>query len=367
MKRVSSIDILRSLTMLLMLWVNDFAGMEDIPAGMCHAPGDVDMMGLSDLAFPSFLFCMGLSVPYALRNRLGRGEGSLKTLGHVILRSLSLILLGTMELNNGGPLYILFLGLAIFLVWNNYPESINRWLRVTLTCTGLGTIAFLAASVWPIHTGWWGILGLIGWSYLLCALLYLAFCKIRFAVPVIWALVTACLILSDSGVPFIPSYPGGWVHAALAFTGVLVSTVSIWLSEKRKAGLFPLAVLAGAVLMAAGFFISHKFWIISKIMGTPTWMFLSLAIDMALLAVLYYVADIRGYVAWASPIRAAGVATFTCYCLPFIIDPLIDILGMRLPGTIRSGFTGLALAFIFALAVVFIANLLSKIHIRLKL
>lgn len=367
MKRVASIDILRSLTMLLMLWVNDFAHMDGIPAWMLHAPTKVDMLGLSDLAFPSFLFCMGLSVPYALESRIAKGEGTVRTLGHILVRSLSLILLGLMELNGGGNWYSLVLGLAIFFIWNDYPRTCNKWLRIALTGLGLGAIACLARSVWPMHTGWWGILGLIGWSYLLCAVLYLLFRKVRFAIPVIWALVIAMLIMRDSGLRFVPSYPGGWVHAGLAFTGVLCSTVSRHLSEKGRSASFPVWAFGGAVLMTAGFLACHKFWIISKNMGTPTWMFVSLAIDLALTAVLFYVADVRGHSSWARPIRAAGVATFTCYCLPLVINPLMDLLCLRLPDTVRSGCTGLLLAFIFALFVIFIADMLSRIHIRLKL
>lgn len=46
MKRVASIDIFRALTMLLMLWVNDYAGMAVIPHWMMHARTREDMPGL---------------------------------------------------------------------------------------------------------------------------------------------------------------------------------------------------------------------------------------------------------------------------------------------------------------------------------
>ena len=364
MKRIASIDILRSFTMLLMLWVNDFAHMDGIPRWMLHAPTRVDMLGLSDLAFPSFLFCMGMSVPFAIENRLGKGDGLLKTFGHVLLRSLSLIALGLMELNSSGSLFKLVLGVAIFLVWTDcgHERKTFRWI---LTAIGLAALVWLAISVWPIHTGWWGILGLIGWSYLLCAVLYLAFRKVPFSMPVLWVLVIAMVILDHSGIKHVPDYPGGWVHSGLAFTGLLCSCVARWSAGKEKS--FPLFMLGGAVLMAAGFLVSHKFWIISKNMGTPTWMFLSLTIDMVLLAGIYYIADIRKHVAWASPIRAAGTSTFTCYCLPFIICPLMDFLGLWLPDSIRSGLSGLALALLFAFIVILIAELLSRIKVRLKL
>ena len=55
MKRVASIDIIRALTMLTMLFVNDFAGMSGLPHWLHHAAMDEDMLGFSDLVFPAFL------------------------------------------------------------------------------------------------------------------------------------------------------------------------------------------------------------------------------------------------------------------------------------------------------------------------
>lgn len=352
--------------MLLMLWVNDFAGMDGIPQWMLHAPTRVDMLGLSDLAFPSFLFCMGLSIPFAIENRLTKGDGALKTLGHIFLRSLSLILLGLMELNETGSLYELVLGIAIFLVWNNYPKGFRKWLRIALTVIGLGAIAWLAHTAWPMRISWWGILGLIGWSYLMCALLYLALRRVRFAVPVVWLIVLALAILDNvRGLHIAPAYPGGWVDVGLAFTGLTFSYVAKQLGDKKK--LVPGIMLCGAVLMAVGYIISHNHWIISKNLGTPTWMFLCMAIDLVLLAVLFYVSDIKGRSGWASPIRAAGTSTFTCYCLPFIAYPLMDYLHLWLQGSFRSGICGLLLAMLFALVMILLAELLSRIHIKLKL
>ena len=68
--RINAIDWLRSVTMLLMLWVNDIPGVKDIPHWLHHAKFDEDMLGFSDLIFPCFLFCVGLSIPFAVENRM---------------------------------------------------------------------------------------------------------------------------------------------------------------------------------------------------------------------------------------------------------------------------------------------------------
>lgn len=68
--RLTSIDAFRALTLLLMIWVNDFWTLEGIPGWLGHAEAAEDRMGFSDVIFPAFLFIVGLSVPIAIQNRL---------------------------------------------------------------------------------------------------------------------------------------------------------------------------------------------------------------------------------------------------------------------------------------------------------
>ena len=42
-------------------------------------------MTFVDLVFPGFLFIVGMSIPFALRGHLNKGEAIWKTCGHVIL------------------------------------------------------------------------------------------------------------------------------------------------------------------------------------------------------------------------------------------------------------------------------------------
>ena len=79
-KRNVTIDLLRALTMATMLVVNDFWSVSGIPHWMQHAKWGEDMLGFSDIVFPSFLFCVGLSIPYAITamRRKGRSEGDVK-------------------------------------------------------------------------------------------------------------------------------------------------------------------------------------------------------------------------------------------------------------------------------------------------
>ena len=67
--RIASIDILRALTMVLMIWVNDFWSLTNIPKWLKHASATEDYLGFSDIIFPLFLFIVGLSIPFAIQQR----------------------------------------------------------------------------------------------------------------------------------------------------------------------------------------------------------------------------------------------------------------------------------------------------------
>ncbi|MBQ1674075.1 MAG: DUF5009 domain-containing protein, partial [Bacteroidales bacterium] len=186
MKRVASIDIIRALTMLTMLFVNDFAGMSGLPHWLHHAGMNEDMLGFSDLVFPAFLFCVGLSIPFAIEARYRKGDQPLQVIGHILGRTLALVVMGVFAMNmrgvEGGLSHAVFSLLAVagfFLVWNVYPKRPNGrlpWWATALRIAGVLLLAWLVLYKdlhgMPFRTGWWGILGLIGWAYLPCALAF---------------------------------------------------------------------------------------------------------------------------------------------------------------------------------------------------
>src|SRR6201995_5429144 len=93
-KRLLSIDVLRALTMFLMIFVNDASGVKHIPQWIDHAPGDADAMGFADTIFPAFLFILGLSLPFAINNRIKKGESSSNILIYILTRSAALLIMG---------------------------------------------------------------------------------------------------------------------------------------------------------------------------------------------------------------------------------------------------------------------------------
>ena len=82
-QRVAAVDVFRALTMFLMLFVNDIPGLKNIPHWLKHAEMHEDMLGFSDTIFPAFLFCMGMSVSFAIQNRYRKGDTTLQVIAHI--------------------------------------------------------------------------------------------------------------------------------------------------------------------------------------------------------------------------------------------------------------------------------------------
>ena len=189
--RLISIDIMRGLTLLLMLFVNDL-NMKVAPAWLGHMPADFDGMGLADWVFPGFLFIVGMAIPFAISGRISKGDPISKIILHIALRTISLLIIGVLMLNTGRvnpqttgigeDLWALLMYVSVFLVWNDYPKGKRAWLFTGLKTAGVAALIFLVVIFrsgpdsepgW-LTTGWWGILGLIGWGYLVASLIYLA-------------------------------------------------------------------------------------------------------------------------------------------------------------------------------------------------
>ena len=388
MKRIASIDIFRAFTMLMMLFVNDFAGMSGIPHWMHHAGFREDMLGFSDLVFPAFLFCVGLSIPFAIGNRYQKGASQVSILGHILSRALALIIMGIFSMNlrsvEGGlshPVLTLLAVAGYFLIWNDYPRRQDGrkpvWTRIL---QGLGVAILVAMVIYkdlhgmPFRHGWWGILGLIGWAYLPCALAYLFLRGDFNKLTGFWLLtLVLCVLNSSRAIPadfssrnlILGFWPGGWTHPALCATGMFTAMLLIRLGEKPK----KLFAIYGSMALAFGLLglLCHRFWIISKNMATPTWAFYCLAIFVVLFCLVHWVADLKGWTAWSRPISPAGTATLTCYIIPSIWYETQDLLGLEWPAALTDGIPGLLKALAFGFVIIGITWLFERMHLKLKL
>lgn len=383
--RIQSLDVFRALTMLLMLWVNEYAGVKDLPHWMYHAAAQEDMMGFSDIIFPAFLFAMGMAVPFAVQNRLKKGDSLLQVTLHILLRTVALVVMGLFTVNKGAydPVasgipsawYSLLMVAGFFLVWNLYPKvsDARRYLFAGMKIAGIALLIYLLVIFVPkegqsFGTKWWGILGLIGWSYLGTSLIYLATrSDLRKAIAA-FLLLTACCLLTFAGVfrgtwaEYIPSQP---VLYTLSVAGML-SAILLQQYGRRPGSFYGVMVAIGVVMALCGW-VAHHWWIISKIQATPTWLFYCCAMFFPAVALLHYLCDVKGKAHWFAIIKPAGTLTLTCYMVPYLTGNLMRLLELHWPSFTYSGGAGLVRCALYSLAAIWIAWLLSKIHIRLKI
>lgn len=319
--RIYSIDIMRGLTLVLMLFVNDLY-MPGVPEWLGHRAADFDGMGLADWVFPGFLFMVGMAIPYSIGNRIKKGESTYIIARHIVIRSVSLIIIGVLSLNIGrvNPeftgmsknLWAILMLIGVFLIWNDYIENDRNFFTIAgLRLAGISLLVFLVfkfrsgqmVNNGSLITGWWEILGLIGWGYLVSAFIYFAVRDNILNIVVAWLFFLALNILSklnmlDSLNPAKPIL-GVIIEGNVPFivmTGLLATLIMKKLLPEYRKTLVTI-ILFGLFCIVAGF-ILRRWFIISKIKATPSWGFICNGISLIIFALLYWIIDIKKLKKW---------------------------------------------------------------------
>ncbi len=184
---------------------------------------------------------------------------------------------------------------------------------------------------------------------------------------VAWGLAVAWCVLGAARVVGNP-LPGDVTLHAFGISGLLVSSIMTrWARPERPWRFFAWLAGLAAVMAVAGFF-AHQHWIISKIQGTPTWLFWCCAMFFPLFGLVYWLTETKGKAGWFGFIAPAGTVTLTCYVIPYIWYAVRSLVGVSRPEVMQSGGWGLVGAMIFAVAVVWIAGAMSRwAGVRLKI
>jgi len=424
-RRIASIDAFRALTMLLMIFVNDLISLRGIPGWLEHAGEMEDRLGLADVVFPAFLFIVGLSIPFAIDrhrrsgrrpieqslpekdyisvspssgeidSRKAKGYSQKSTVFHILSRSFALLVMGVFEVNYeeynrvDGPInrywWLLWTTIGFFLIWLDYPREMAAKKKYFLRGSGIFLLALMAFlykggepgdPIW-MRLHWYGILGLIGWCYLICALLYLWMGQRRVGIlTVIMGLFLAiCVIDKAGGLHFFkPLRQFIWIVGsgslpAITMAGLIAALIYRKGTEAGKAGRSLWILMVLSLIFLVGGFIFRPFWGISKIRATPAWVMICTSISLASFALIAYITDIKGREAWCGPLRPAGTSTLTCYLLPYIHFAISHLLGeaYRLPAVLRTGGIGIVKCLLYAFLIIRITGWMEKRKIRLAI
>ena len=391
--RIYSIDIMRGLTLVLMLFVNDLY-MPGVPSWLGHRAANFDGMGLADWVFPGFLFMLGMAIPYSIGKRIKEGQDSFSISKHILRRSVSLLIIGVLMLNServnpeftgiSKNLWAILMYIGVFLIWNKYTENEKNFF--TVTTLKLVGVAILVGLVFKFRSGemvnngslitsWWGILGLIGWGYLVSAFIYLLVrdsilnTVVAFLFFLTFNILSKLDLLSslDPVNPILGVIIEGNVPL-IVIAGMLITLILKKYSKSDYLKTIAILTSIGILSIIIGF-ILRKWFIISKIQATPSWGLICNGISMILFALLYWIIDIKKHIKWTFFLKPAGENSLTTYLAPDIIYFLIWSTGIPILIYKHSGVPIIVIAgsVVWALLMVGLTALLVRFNIKLRL
>jgi len=407
-ERLTSLDAFRGFDILTMVFVNFIAGMPAIPFILRHAPTEMDAYTLTDLVFPGFLFIVGVSIPLALAKRREAGQPAGHIIGHVLVRTLALLFLGVVEVNGdrfsaaatglSHSLWYFLACAAVFALWAVVPKDAGpgrKKLHLVLRIAAAVLLVILAAlfrgkgedgAVTWFQPSWWGILGMIGWTYLAGCLLFLASRGNRVVLAGAVGFATALYIGGRHGVldflgPVNSLFGGGvgsilGSHTAVVTAGMLAGTLFLPgpALSKPKDRVRSLSVL-GLALLAAGYVLRplHGF---SKNNGTESWALASAGICCLVFMLFYLLLDILKLGRAASFLVPAGRNPLAAYLLPGVLQSAFALLGglvhadlwrLLWPLGDQGGWPGMLNAAAMTALVLFLTTLMTRSRFVLKL
>lgn len=384
-KRLLSVDAFRALTMLCMIFINDLSGVKGIPTWMDHAKRMEDTMGFADTIFPAFLFIVGLSIPLAIDRKWKKGISNSSIYFDILSRSFALIVMGFLHVNLEnynpdaavpGAVWEIMITLGFFLIWIDYPESLHKVTRYGLITFGwciLIVMAFLFTGGTPqnpvgLQPYWWGILGIIGWSYLICASVYFLV-KGKFAWIITAFIAFIGFNIIDHGLHLKINLLGIYDGSSIALT-IAGTVISLWyarmISKRFNRNLWLALFITGCVAILAGLLIRPYTEGISKIRSTPSWIFICIGISILMFELMIYLVDFRSKKDWFKLIWPAGTATLTCYLIPYFQDGFYRLFHVHYPAFLNYGWGGFFRSWVVAFVVVIIGGFLERKHLKLK-
>lgn len=307
--RVTSIDALRGFSM---FWIigggaifRNWGGIYNHPvtAFLSRQFTHVKWLGFhfEDLIMPLFIFVVGLAVPFSISNRLQRGQSRRRIYLHIIKRTAMLYLLGVM-LGSGGLHF-------------NWPEM--DWVGILQRIA----VCYFFAAILVMHTKWptqaivAGVILLLYWAALAL-------------VPVPGH--GAGVITPEGCLPayidqqFLPGKIHEDFYGYGDSNGILPTVVSIstvllgaltshWLRSNRpgRQKVIGLA-LAGLMSLSVGYVWGLVFPII-RLLWTSSMVLFAAGLSLLLLALFYWLIDVKDYKKWAFGFVVIGMNSITVF------------------------------------------------------
>ncbi len=260
--------------------------------------------GFYDLIMPLFLFIVGVVMPVAFKKRLEKGESKKEIYIHVIKRVIKLYILGLIASG-----HLLDLDIATLHLWTDTLHAI--------------AVGYLVSAVLILEVRLKG-------QILITALLLLLYWAIMALVPIpgngagLYEQNQNLALYIDDKVlgHFQEGY--GWTYILTNMTFVCSVMLGVFAgqillsdrSDKKKAiqlALLGISCVVAGRIWGIWFPIIHHLWTSSLVLYAGGWSFL-------LLAVFYWVIDVRGFRKWSFPFIVIGVNAIAVYVATHLFD-----------------------------------------------
>ncbi|WP_207532301.1 DUF5009 domain-containing protein [Desertivirga arenae] len=378
--RIPSIDVLRAVVMLLMILVNDLSSVSNLPKWIGHAEVTESRLGFADTIFPAFLFIAGLSIPLAINGKIKQGKTSLSIALYILGRSLALIIMGFFHVNaetyndaSGLPkaTWIFLVTSAFFLIWLQYPKGFTKGKIFILRLVGVLLLLGMAyvykgenkGQLGGMQPSWWGILGIIGWAYLVTSFLFLV--SRKYVIAQAFLLLAFCTINLLTHLNLVPfSIP--IVNDASSIALMLFGTCTVTLYATQRSNIVIYLPLAALLLIALGMLLSPITGGISKINSTPAWVFICAGISGLTFYSFIILIDRKNKANWFNLIKPAGTSTLTCYLIPYFLYSGFELLHFWYPGFLNSGLLGILRSLGVSFLIILFVGYIEKKELILK-
>ncbi|MEZ6014810.1 MAG: DUF5009 domain-containing protein [Planctomycetota bacterium] len=345
--RHASVDVVRGATGLFMVFGWHLSTLPSAPAIWKHLhPPNGEGMTIADAVFPAFLFIVGLAIPLAEAAARAKGASTSALVRRIARRVATLLFVGVLFVNaqdeaTGWPkrAWAALALASVLCAWHRAPSAGERARRVALALRaagllglGVALVAYRHADGGWLRPGWWGILGIIGWTYGLGALVSLA-ARGRRALLV--GAVALCLglyawtrALGREGWPSL----WGWLdlggvfgtHGAVVLVGVLIGSLLAGptrIERPARQLAWAAVVVVGALAVAVAL---QPHFGVNKLRATPSWGLYSAAAAGVVWLAAAWAIDVRGWRRWAEPLRPVGENPLFAYlAYQLVVDLLL--------------------------------------------